>query len=68
MTRVRLAPLTLGTVLAALLTVLPAAAADKVNFRLDWTFYGTHAPFYLGVDRGWYQAEGIELTIAEGNG
>lgn len=45
-----------------------ALAQTKVNLRLDWTFYGTHAPFYLGVEKGLYKAEGVELVIGEGNG
>lgn len=64
----RLGRLVLGAILSVLLASSLAVAADKVSFRLDWTFYGTHAPFYLGIDRGLYRAEGIELTISEGNG
>jgi NitT/TauT family transport system substrate-binding protein len=45
-----------------------AHAQTKVNLRLDWTFYGTHAPFYLGIEKGLYKAEGIDLVIGEGNG
>ena len=43
-------------------------AQSKLNLRLDYSLYGTHAAFYLGVDSGLYKAEGIELTIAEGSG
>lgn len=39
-----------------------------VNFRLDWKPGGQHAPFYLGKDRGFYAAEGIDLTIISGSG
>jgi len=39
-----------------------------VNFRLDWKPGGQHAPFYLGKERGFYAAEGIELTIISGSG
>lgn len=55
----------LGAVIAA---ASPAAAQDKVTFRLNWILYGFHTPFYLGLERGYYKAEGIELTIGEGQG
>jgi NitT/TauT family transport system substrate-binding protein len=45
-----------------------ASAADAVSLRLNWYLGGLHAPFYLGVERGYYRDEGIELTINEGRG
>jgi NitT/TauT family transport system substrate-binding protein len=46
----------------------PATANDAVTFRLNWIMYGFHTPFYLGVERGYYADEGIDLTIGEGQG
>ncbi len=46
----------------------PAAAADAVSLRLNWYLGGLHAPFYLGVERGYYRDEGIDLSINEGRG
>lgn len=46
----------------------PAKPPTKVNFRLDWKPGGQHAPFYLGKERGFYAAEGIDLTIISGSG
>src|SRR5437763_2846119 len=46
----------------------PAFAADKVILLLNWYVYGEHAPFYYGVDKGLYAAEGIDLEIQEGRG
>ncbi|MGH3463875.1 MAG: ABC transporter substrate-binding protein [Kribbellaceae bacterium] len=40
----------------------------KVTLTLNWVPYGEHAPFYYGVDKGYYADEGIELTINPGNG
>ena len=31
----------------------PAAALDKVTLRTNWLFYGSHAIFFLGIDRGY---------------
>jgi NitT/TauT family transport system substrate-binding protein len=57
-----------GLLAATLLAVGPAAAQDKVTFRLNWIAYGFHTPFYLGLERGYYKDEGIDLTIGEGQG
>ena len=46
----------------------PAMAEDKAALRLNWLAYGFHAPFYLGVQRGLYKAQGIDLEIGEGQG
>ena len=54
----------------ALLTcaVTSAHAQDKVSLRLNWYLGGLHVPFYYGKDKGYYAAEGIDLTINEGRG
>jgi len=39
-----------------------------LQFRLNWTLYGEHAPFFLGVDKGFYLDEGLDVTIVEGSG
>lgn len=46
----------------------PAQARDKVTLMLNWYTYGEHAPFYLGVERGYFAAENIDLDIQEGRG
>jgi NitT/TauT family transport system substrate-binding protein len=43
-------------------------AQDKVSLRLNWYLGGLHVPFYYGKDKGYYAAEGIDLTINEGRG
>src|SRR5262245_62046348 len=54
---------------ALLLSMLtPAFAQDKATLRLNWLIYGFHTPFHLGVDKGYYKAEGIDLEIGEGKG
>ena len=49
----------------------PAIAQPKLEkfpFRLNWTLYGEHAPFFVARDKGFYAAEGIEVEIQEGSG
>jgi len=45
-----------------------AHAQDKASLRLNWYLGGLHVPFYYGKDKGYYAAEGIDLTINEGRG
>jgi NitT/TauT family transport system substrate-binding protein len=58
-------------VLLAIVGVGPAVEAqqrDTVVLLLNWYNYGEHGPFYLGLARGYYREEGIELDIQEGRG
>ena len=59
---------TLAIVAASLALCAPAVAQDKVSLRLNWYLGGLHVPFYYGKDRGFFKAEGIDLTINEGRG
>jgi NitT/TauT family transport system substrate-binding protein len=52
----------------AALAASPAMAQEKATLRLNWLLYGFHTPFHLGVERGYYKAEGIDLEIGEGQG
>jgi len=49
-------------------TVLPAAAADPVSLRLDWTLSGYQLPFYWAKAKGYYTAEGLDVDIKSGAG
>jgi NitT/TauT family transport system substrate-binding protein len=45
-----------------------ARAADEVRLRLNWMYYGSHAGFAYGRDKGYYKDQGIDLDIRSGNG
>ena len=49
---------------------MPALAQpkEKVVLLLNWYVYSEHAPFFLGKEKGYYDAEGIDLEIQEGRG
>ncbi len=53
-------------------TSAPAASSakslTKVSFRLNWKKTGPHLAYYLGLERGFYRDEGIDLQINEGTG
>lgn len=56
-------------VLAALAAfALPAAAAEQLDFILNWVPGGDHAPYYYAKKLGWYAKEGIELNLEPGKG
>lgn len=57
-----------GGLLAALAWATAAPAQDAVSLRLNWVVSGFHAPFYLGVERGYFKDEGVALAIGEGKG
>ena len=49
-------------------TSIAARAEDDVRLRLNWMYYGSHAGFALGKDKGYYKEAGINLDIRSGNG
>jgi NitT/TauT family transport system substrate-binding protein len=60
---------------AAALPIFSAGRADagtvaleKATFRLNWRATGPHVAYYLGVERGYFRDEGLELQINEGTG
>jgi NitT/TauT family transport system substrate-binding protein len=59
--------LLLGTVFAAAFAGA-ASAQEKFPFRLNWTLYGEHAPFFVARDKGFYKEEGLDVEILEGSG
>src|SRR6185503_5291686 len=44
------------------------AQTTKFSFRLNWTLYGEHAPFFVARDKGFYADEGLDVEIQEGSG
>ncbi len=54
--------------ITAALPAVPAAAADltKASLRLKWLPQAQFAGFYVAVAKGYYKAEGIDLTINPG--
>jgi len=57
-----------ATALAMVALSGAARADDDVRLRLNWMYYGSHAGFALGKDKGYYKDAGINLDIRSGNG
>jgi len=47
----------------AVIVATSAAAETTVRFTLDFKFEGPSAPFWLALDKGYYKAEGLSVTI-----
>ena len=45
-----------------------AQTKEKVVLLLNWYVYSEHAPFFYGKEKGYFDAEGIDLEIQEGRG
>jgi NitT/TauT family transport system substrate-binding protein len=61
----------LGLLIAAALMAGAAGRADAqtaVKFALDWKFEGPSAPYFVAIDKGYYKAEGLDVTIDSGPG
>ncbi len=57
----------------------PAATSDsnstadakelkKVDFLLNWTIAADHSPYYVALDKGWYEEAGLDVNIIIGQG
>jgi NitT/TauT family transport system substrate-binding protein len=55
-------------VFAAAALLAAPAAAQKIDFILNWVPGGDHAPYYYAKKLGWYEKEGIDLNLEPGKG
>lgn len=58
----------LTAVAAATVLALPVHAETTVRLGLDWGYLPYHAPVALGVDKGYFKDEGIDLFMEPGRG
>jgi NitT/TauT family transport system substrate-binding protein len=59
----------IAVVLALALLSAPASAQRKdVKMMLDWVMQGTHAPFFVAQEKGYYKEGGLNVTVEAGKG
>jgi NitT/TauT family transport system substrate-binding protein len=60
----------LAALIAAAVFATSALAQKQtpVRFALDWRFEGPAAPYFVAIDKGYYKAEGLNVTIDQGAG
>src|SRR3989304_5317482 len=51
---------------AAALATSQASAADAVTLQLKWVTQAQFGGYYVAKDKGFYEAEGLEVTIKPG--
>lgn len=54
--------------LALALVATPAAAQTPIKMVLNWKYEGAQALFFLAQDKGYFKAEGLDVTIDQGEG
>jgi NitT/TauT family transport system substrate-binding protein len=45
-----------------------AQSATRLRFTLDWIPGSVHGPFFIALYKGYYKAEGLDVSIAPGKG
>jgi NitT/TauT family transport system substrate-binding protein len=65
---VRLGRIGLALAAASALSATAALAQTPVKFSLDFKFEGPAAPFVVAIDKGYFKAEGLDVTIDTAGG
>jgi NitT/TauT family transport system substrate-binding protein len=64
----RLGRTTLALAAASAVSATAAFAQTPVKFSLDFKFEGPAAPFVVAIDKGYFKAEGLDVTIDTAGG
>jgi len=58
----------IGLFAASVLAATTASAQTPIKFSLDFKFEGPAAPFVVAIDKGYFKAEGLDVTIDTAGG
>ena len=53
---------------SSVFVVAPKAVAQEITFSLDFITLGRHAPWYTALGKGFYEEEGLDVTIIPAKG
>jgi NitT/TauT family transport system substrate-binding protein len=53
---------------ALVASMVSAQAQTAIKFALDWKYEGPSAPYFVALDKGYYKAEGLDVTVDTGPG
>jgi len=60
-----------GLACLLLLQPVPAVAAPEtkdVRIMMDWVIQGTHSPYFVALEKGYFKEEGLNVTLDPGKG
>ena len=55
----------LSLVFAAMSVVTASGETKNVKIMMDWIIQGTHAPFFVAQDKGYFKAEGVTVDAID---
>jgi NitT/TauT family transport system substrate-binding protein len=61
-------PLVLALLWLLISSLSAAQAAERVTLRLDWSYWGGHAPFFVAIEKGYFARHGVEAVVQDGKG
>ena len=57
-----------GAVALGLGSAASAQEMTKIKFTLDWKYQAMHSWYYLAIDKGYFAAEKLDVTVDQGEG
>jgi NitT/TauT family transport system substrate-binding protein len=62
------AALMAGAMMLGMGSAASAQDVTKIRFTLDWKFQAMHSWYYLAIDKGYFAAEKLDVTVDQGEG
>ena len=56
------------TMASASWDIARAQSPERLTVRFTWKLKGEYAPLYVALEKGYYNAEGLDVQLSEGNG
>jgi NitT/TauT family transport system substrate-binding protein len=56
------------TMIVASHEIARSQSPERLTVRFTWKLKGEYAPLYVALEKGYYNAEGLDVQLSEGNG